>query len=107
MPDSIYYLSTISLYSLTVLLACIIPDVDVIFEFVATISVNCLAFIFPAVFYLMAKHKYRNQHDKVSVHLVRCAYLQLAMGILAFVAGMTNNIYGIISGDDADSIDEE
>ena len=72
MADSTYFLATITLYCLTVLLACIIPDVDVIFEFVATISVNCLSFIFPAVFYLMAwpielaKNKYGDKHDKVS-----------------------------------------
>lgn len=74
MPDSTYFIATITLYCLTVLLACIIPDVDVIFEFVATISVNCLSFIFPSVFYLMAKNKYESKFDKVSQYLVICSY---------------------------------
>lgn len=58
MPDWIYYIATVSLYALTVLLACVIPNVDIIFEFVATLSVNFLGFVFPSVFYIMAKNKY-------------------------------------------------
>jgi uncharacterized membrane protein (DUF485 family) len=59
MSDLYYYIATIFLYALTLLGSCLIPDVKIIFEFVGTISVILLSFIFPAVFYLMAKNKYK------------------------------------------------
>ena len=107
MSDCIYYTASVTLYGLSVFGACVIPDVDVIFEFVASISVNCLAFIFPSVFYLMAKKKYGSQYDEVSTFLVICSYLQFLLGIVAFVAGMTNNIYGIVNGSDSDNTEDE
>jgi hypothetical protein len=55
MSESMYYIATIIYYGLGVFGACVIPDVSVIFEFVATICISFLNFIFPAVFYLKAR----------------------------------------------------
>ena len=70
-----YYVSTIIFFTVTVIGACVIPSVDIIFEFVGVIGVNCMAFLFPAVFYLTASKRYHknafpvrntvNMQDKV------------------------------------------
>ena len=94
MSESLYYFGTIIYYGLGVFGACVIPDVAVIFEFVATICVNTLTFILPSVFYLKARKQYPDSQS--SRVLVVCSYIQFSMGIIAFVAGMFDNIYGII-----------
>jgi len=58
MSNTAYYVTTILYFTLTVVGACLIPSVDIIFEFVGVICVNCMAFMFPAVFYLTAAKKY-------------------------------------------------
>ena len=118
MNDFFYYMTTFVYFVFVVIGACVIPSVDEIFEFVATISVNALTFIFPSCFYLMARKKFKSnlrqsiQHkasddgskeDKGSVispkedrFLVICSYLQITMGIFCFGMGMFNNIHGLI-----------
>jgi len=54
MSDVYYYVATIIYFAVIVTGSILIPDVDQIFEFVATISVNALGFIFPSVFYFIA-----------------------------------------------------
>jgi hypothetical protein len=73
MADSLYYLATISYYGLAVFGACVIPDVDIIFEFVAAVCINCLTFIFPSVFYLKARKMFPESQS--SSILVACSYL--------------------------------
>ena len=58
MKDIYYYVATILMYATIVTGSILIPSVDQIFEIVATISVNALAFIFPSVFYFIARSKY-------------------------------------------------
>ena len=59
MSNLYYYIATIILFALTLVGSCLIPDVEIIFGFVGTISVVLLSFIFPSVFYLMAKNKFK------------------------------------------------
>lgn len=58
MKDSYYYVATIIYFAIIVAGAIVIPSVDQIFEFIATISVNALGFIFPAVFYFIGHKKF-------------------------------------------------
>ena len=55
MKDSYYYPGTIGLFIFEATLAILIPDVDIVFNFVSAIAVSCLAFLFPAVFFLAAE----------------------------------------------------
>ena len=114
-----YYSGTLIYFGLTILGSCVIPDVDIVFEFIGTICVNALTFIFPTMFYLMAKRKFKDRipilnkfiDDEQSSGMRRsncwsflddekfltiCCYINFSIGCVAFVAGMTNNIYGII-----------
>ena len=107
MSDLYYYGATIIYYSIMVLGSCVIPSVDVIFEFVGTICVNCIAFLFPAAFYLIADNRYQAKvrmgmlrasiYNKPNSLLRSCAYLQFALGVAAFIAGMFNNVEEIIN----------
>lgn len=98
MSNCYYYLATILYFGATVAGSCFIPSVDEIFEFVGVICVNCLGFIFPAVFYLVAASRYRKlyPHSKRRTCLEAAAWIQLIFGILVVGFGMFNNIYGLI-----------
>ena len=112
MNDFYYYSGTIIYYGVAVLGSCLIPSVDEIFEFVGTICVNCMGFIFPAVFYLAASKEHFGSRSEIikrisgssvpqlrSVGLERIAKCQICLGIMAFLLGMFNNIYGLIDHD--------
>ena len=66
MSDWYYYIATISYYTLIVTGSILIKNVDQIFEFIATISVNALGFIFPSVFYLLARKQYAHNIEGLS-----------------------------------------
>ena len=69
MNDVYYYVGTIFYYGLAVFGSCVIPAVDEIFEFIGTICVNCIGFIFPAIFYLSASRRYyRKREGLLSAH---------------------------------------
>jgi len=125
MNDFYYYIGTLLYYGVAVLGSCIIPSVDEIFEFVGTICVNCMGFIFPAMFYLTASKRYYagregllNGHkdalelsittSKVERNLLleNIARLQLFLGMIAFVLGMFNNIYGLINHESGEHSDD-
>ena len=59
MKDLYYYLASITYFALIVAGSILIHNVDTIFEFVATISVNALSFLFPSIFYFIARSKYK------------------------------------------------
>ena len=58
--NKIYYPVTLLYFGLMILGAIVIPAVDIIFDFVGAITVNCVAFIFPSVFYLLARKVFKN-----------------------------------------------
>jgi len=110
----LYYTSTCMFYGITVAGSCLIPSVDEIFEFVGVICVNCVAFMFPSIFYLTASRRYHahrtqlvegfggdssTQKIKRNKCLEACCYAQITIGAIAFVAGMFNNIHGLIDTD--------
>ena len=55
--DISYYIATISYFILIISGTYIVPNIDIIFGFVGTICVNLLGFIFPSVFYQIARKK--------------------------------------------------
>ena len=103
-----YYFATITFYVLAIAASCIIPDVDLIFEFVGVICVNCMAFLFPGVFYLTASKRYFAKKRTTSNFMPevnelkrnKCleftAYVKIFAGIIVLVAGMFNNIHELL-----------
>ena len=113
MGDCSYYFTTILIYCLAVLGSCVIPSVDLIFEFIGTVCVNFMSFLFPAFFYLKASSNLvkdplipdqsgtdssaSTPPAKSSQTLRWISVLQIVVGVVAFVLGMFNNIYGIMN----------
>jgi hypothetical protein len=111
MSSFYYYTSTIIYFGLILVGSCFIPSVDVIFEFAGVICVNCMSFLFPSFFYLHASKRYHASREqtlqsftKTEGHPIQrnlllefCAWFQIGLGVVAFVAGMFNNIHGLIN----------
>ena len=53
-----YYTATLLFYGIQMGLAVVISDIGTIFDFASAIAISALAFIFPGMFYKMAKAKY-------------------------------------------------
>ena len=49
-----YYIATLALFGIEAFLGATLPDVEVVFNFIAAIAVSCLGFGFPGVFFLKA-----------------------------------------------------
>lgn len=108
MSDVYYYVATIIYFAIIVAGSILIPSVDQIFEFIATISVNALGFIFPSVFYFIAQAKFpqmiegKTKSRKWQVTksqnkwMMISSITQIILGILAFGFGMFNDIAGFI-----------
>lgn len=112
MSDFLYFTATIIFFVLQVAGSCFIPSVDLIFEFVGVICVNCMSFLFPSIFYLTASKKYHanrintlksfnSTSDWGVIKRNKClemsSYVHIVLGVICFFAGMFNNIHGLVS----------
>jgi amino acid transporter len=95
MNNTYYYVSTLLLFGLEATLAILVEDVTTVFDLVAAIAVTCLAFLFPAFFYIYAEKKYGGPKQKTSWR--KCAYFHVILGFTAFSLCMFSNIYGFIN----------
>lgn len=107
MKDLYYYSATLIYFIAAILGACFIPEIDIIFEFIASITVNFMGFILPSMFYIKADSMQRKKRENlVGQHndeqpyqtnkvLLASAYLQLLLGLGAFVVGITNNVLSL------------
>lgn len=103
MNDCYYYFATIGFQAVVVFAACSIPHVDIVFNLVEVICVNCICFFFPALFYLIAAHKkqVRNENQRLlgkSINdiprnktLEWCSYITFILGVIAFTLGAIDN----------------
>ena len=51
------------MYILEIILAIIIDDIAVIFEFVGSFAISCIAFIIPGSFFILAEKKFGSPVD--------------------------------------------
>lgn len=58
MKDKYYYGFSLTYFFLIVFGAITIPSVDTLFEFVGSICINCLSFLFPGFFYIIANKRF-------------------------------------------------
>ena len=96
MNNYYYYISTLILFTIEAILAIVIPDVSTVFDFLAAISVTCLGFAFPALFFLAAEKKYPNPDviKQNGFHRIM-AYIHILLAIIVFALSMTSNFINI------------
>lgn len=90
-----YYLSFTLLLMITIVFgALFIPKVSTLVDYVATISVNSLSFLFPSLFFIIANERYGcDDYDKN--YWIKTAYLQGILGILSVIFGFYNNLLNL------------
>ena len=102
MNNYYYYIATILYQVIVVFSACAIPNVDILFNLVSVICVNCISFFFPATFYIMASKRNRQNKEKLLTNnndeedlrnktLEACAFTTFILGLIAFVLGSIDN----------------
>ena len=64
MPENVRITITMIIHLTILSLAIIIPNIDTVFEFVGTVACACVTFIFPALGYLMALHRFGSERRK-------------------------------------------
>lgn len=104
MKDSKYYTATFSFLIVVVILACIVPNVDIIFDLLSLVAINAICFFFPAFFYLFGVRKRSAKEElagmkgfkaKRNMVLEICAYVTVALGVGSFVMGSVDT-YNVI-----------
>ena len=100
MNYGIYLATTLALYGGQIIFSIIVNDIGLIFEFISAISISCLAFIFPGLFYLIAEHKYATLFQKQQGRGMRIrSWFFIIFGVLCFFFQMVANIIEIAQGD--------
>ena len=86
MSHTDYLVTTLALYFGQIIGAITVDDIGLIFEFISAISVSCLAFIFPGLFYLMAEKKFATEQQKDENTYMRYeSWAFVVLGLCAFI----------------------
>lgn len=84
---------TIGVYLISIVSAITIDDISTVFSFVACISVNSMAFFFPATFFLKTRF---HADDHTRIKYTRIAWTFIAIGIANFIMGITAAVLNIL-----------
>jgi hypothetical protein len=93
-----YYIGgTIIVYLIEIILAIIVSDVGVIFQFGAALAGSSVQFIWPGWFFLHAEKKYGDEEEKKRNKMTRFfAWVYIITGLGLFVSLLSGTIYNII-----------
>jgi len=91
MNYALYLTITMSFYGLIVLLAMVLKDITVVFDFVSAYSISCIAFFIPSVFYSKGVAKFGVDTTQPEV------VTRLRLCILFYVLGALNAVLGVSS----------
>lgn len=72
------------LYAFTILLACLIPSVEVVFGFMAAFAVSSILFTLPGAFYYITYKRYQPPEDNVTFYM-SIFYIGLGLFLLIFL----------------------
>ena len=89
MDDWKYYLATLVLFTLQMVAGVYCEDIGNIFSFLSAICVSSIAFVWPGVFYLIAKDRFGNQATKGIEYSAEndqklTAWMFIIFGVIAF-----------------------
>lgn len=90
MNQPMYYTITIVLFLLTMVLANLVPDVAVIFDYMAALSISGMQFILPGYSYLRLSARNGNGTTEMkTLAVIFCVF-----GVIVSIAILYNNIFG-------------
>ena len=92
MPENVRITITMIIHLTILSLAIIIPNIDTVFEFVGTVACACVTFIFPALGYLMALHRFGSERRKEKLRtkfFVAIAWTFLGLGAISVCGYLT------------------
>jgi hypothetical protein len=97
MNKTYYYLATIAIYIFEIILATVVKDLGIVFQFAAAISGSSIQFIWPGYFFLHAERKFGTQSDWDSRKGIRVmAWAYVIAGLILLVSLLGGTIFNII-----------
>lgn len=92
-----YYIASILLYAVIVLLAMLLEDISSIFDFVSAYAISCIAFLIPSTFYRKGVQKFNIDAEDPQVKKnMRLAIFFIPLGCLNAILGITSAILTIL-----------
>ena len=89
LPERVHFWTSLSSHAIILILAILIRDVSVVFEFAGTISCSFATFYFPGIGYLLALKKYGTDRTRTkwrSISYAVLAWTYIVLGSLAIIA---------------------
>ena len=97
MNPMIYYLVTISLYAIEVLLAILINNIGMVFGFIATFAGTGLSYFLPSMFVIMGFKKFGEAKFLKENHVwVTVSWINFIAGVFFFFMFLANNVLGLV-----------
>ena len=97
MKKTYYFGATITIYCLEILLATLVKDLGIVFQFAAAISGSSIQFIWPGYFFLHSERKFGTQNDWNSRKTTRImAWAYVIAGLILLVSLLIGTVYNII-----------
>ena len=93
MRTSLYVISTLGLFWSQATLGILLYDISNVFNFLSAVGCTCIAFWFPAGYYLMAIKKYGHKGDSWKTS----AYVFVVLGVFNFVVGLFSAVIGVVA----------
>lgn len=89
LPENTVLVITSILHVTILLLAIVIPDIEAVFELVGSFACVCIAYVFPAVGYLLALKRYgteerRNRLKTKVIVVISWTYLVFGVSTICF-----------------------
>ena len=93
MKPVLHYGGTLMFYLLIIVSAILVPDVSIVFDFVAAFAVSAIVFLFPGLFY----YKTANKFGKSNKHYLNLSYFYMATAVLNCVVSLSSTIMGLLA----------
>jgi hypothetical protein len=92
MKKSLYLAVTLGLFAIEVAGSIFITNITTVFNFASALGVTCLAFWFPAGYYLMAAMRFKPEGKGYVV----TSRLFMVLGVVNFIVGLAAAIIDLI-----------
>ena len=92
MSTILYVVVTLGLFYLEVLGGIFIQDITIVFNFASALGVTCLAFWFPAGYYLKAVKKFEPEGERY----ITMSWIFMGLGVFNFILGIAAAVITLV-----------